>query len=101
MAAEEFDGMLMNIAERKRGIEPMLDTVFGFLRRRTDFFKGKASSKVHVQHSTNDKRRLPEAGAQALRGGVCVRVAFQGFIRACFATCKLQVAGLTTAISCG
>ena len=62
MAAEEFDGMLMNIAERKRGIEPMLDP-------------------------------------RALRGGVCVRVAFQGFIRARFATCKL--AGLTTAISCG
>ena len=36
----EFDGFLMNIAERKRGIDPMLDVVFGFLRRRTDFFKG-------------------------------------------------------------
>ena len=36
----EFDGLLMNVAERRRGIEPMLDTVFGFLRRRTDFFKG-------------------------------------------------------------
>merc|ERR1711988_10335 len=36
----EFDGMLMNIAERRRGIDPLLDSVFGFLRRRTDFFKG-------------------------------------------------------------
>jgi len=32
--------MLMNIAERRRGIDPLLDSVFGFLRRRTDFFKG-------------------------------------------------------------
>merc|ERR1712159_332653 len=39
----EFDGFLMNIAERQRGIDPMLDVVFGFLRRRTDFFKGATS----------------------------------------------------------
>jgi len=38
----EFDGLMMNMAERRRGIEPMLDVVFGFLRRRTDFFKGAA-----------------------------------------------------------
>merc|ERR1711988_1465133 len=40
MGDNEFDGMLMNIAERRRGIDPLLDSVFGFLRRRTDFFKG-------------------------------------------------------------
>lgn len=39
----EFDGMLMNIAERRRGIDPLLDSVFGFLRRKTDFFKGASS----------------------------------------------------------
>jgi len=42
----EFDGLLMNIAERRRGIDPMLDSVFGFLRRRTDFFKGASMEKA-------------------------------------------------------
>ena len=46
----EFDGLMMNLAERKRGIDPMLDAVFGFLRRRTDFFKGAhvSGSRVHT-----------------------------------------------------
>jgi len=43
---DEFDGLLMNIAERRRGIDPMLDCVFGFLRRRTDFFKGVSTERA-------------------------------------------------------
>ena len=37
---DRFDGLLMNLAQQVQGIEPMLDVVFGFLRRKTDFFKG-------------------------------------------------------------
>jgi hypothetical protein len=37
---DRFDGLLLNLAQQARGIEPMLDVVFGFLRRKTDFFKG-------------------------------------------------------------
>lgn len=37
---ERFDGMYMNVAQTARGIEPLLDTVFSFLRRKTDFFAG-------------------------------------------------------------
>lgn len=37
---ERFDALLMNIAQTQRGIEPLLDTVFSFLRRKTDFFSG-------------------------------------------------------------
>ncbi|KAG7371918.1 HSP20-like chaperone [Nitzschia inconspicua] len=35
-----FDGLYMNVAQTTHGIEPLLDTVFGFLRRKTDFFAG-------------------------------------------------------------
>jgi hypothetical protein len=37
---ERFDGLYLNVAQTTRGIEPLLDTVFSFLRRKTDFFKG-------------------------------------------------------------
>ncbi|OWZ21512.1 Nuclear migration protein nudC [Phytophthora megakarya] len=42
---DRFDSMLLNIAQSQRGIEPLLDTVFSFLRRKTDFFTG-AEPKV-------------------------------------------------------
>lgn len=35
-----FDGLYLNVAQTTRGIEPLLDTVFSFLRRKTDFFAG-------------------------------------------------------------
>jgi hypothetical protein len=40
MDDERFDGLYLNVAQTIRGIEPLLDTVFSFLRRKTDFFAG-------------------------------------------------------------
>lgn len=40
MDDERFDGLYLNVAQTTRGIEPLLDTVFSFLRRKTDFFSG-------------------------------------------------------------
>ncbi|KAI9917423.1 hypothetical protein PsorP6_012988 [Peronosclerospora sorghi] len=37
---DRFDSMLLTIAQSQRGVEPLLDTVFSFLRRKTDFFSG-------------------------------------------------------------
>ncbi|GAX22070.1 hypothetical protein FisN_6Hh317 [Fistulifera solaris] len=37
---ERFDGLYLNVAQTAQGIEPLLDTVFSFLRRKTDFFSG-------------------------------------------------------------
>lgn len=70
MDDERFDGLYLNVAQTTRGIEPLLDTVFSFLRRKTDFFAGPpgaedgpaaAIAKVnevlekHAQQYKNDK----------------------------------------------
>jgi len=45
MDDERFDGLYLNVAQTTRGIEPLLDTVFSFLRRKTDFFAGPPGSE--------------------------------------------------------
>eukprot|EP01032_Pedospumella_encystans_P008701 gene8701-10295_t len=45
MADERFDGMFLSITQQSQGIEPLLDNLFSFLRRKTDFFVG-ASPEV-------------------------------------------------------
>lgn len=56
---DRFDGLYMNVAQTSRGIEPLLDTVFSFLRRKTDFFKGPdgqgASGAVKKVHEVLEK----------------------------------------------
>lgn len=49
MEDDRFDGLYLNVADTTRGIEPLLDTVFSFLRRKTDFFSGPAGSADGTQ----------------------------------------------------
>lgn len=69
---ERFDGLYLNVAQTTKGIEPLLDTVFSFLRRKTDFFNGPdgeqgAVTKVnqvlqkHLElHQQNTKKQAPK-----------------------------------------
>ena len=43
---ERFDGMLLNFAQQCQGIEPLLDTLFSFMRRKTDFFRSGDDEKA-------------------------------------------------------
>jgi hypothetical protein len=40
---ERFDGLYATIAAQTQGIEPLLDSMFSFLRRKTDFFNGPSN----------------------------------------------------------
>lgn len=46
MAEDRFDGLFLNVAQQSQGIEPLLDNLFSFLRRKTDFFVGASQSQV-------------------------------------------------------
>ena len=46
LMAYRFDSMYINIAQQIGGIEPLLDSFFGFLRRKTDFLNGAATESM-------------------------------------------------------
>lgn len=66
---ERFDGLLLNMAQQKHGIEPLLDTVFSFLRRKTDFFSGASTSRVEemVLSTIRKQAALAEKDAASKR----------------------------------
>jgi hypothetical protein len=65
MSNEIYDGVLMNIVQKAEGIEGFYDAVFGFMRRKTDFFtvSDKARTTVleqferHLNLFNEDKQR--------------------------------------------
>ncbi|EEY68597.1 nuclear migration protein nudC, putative [Phytophthora infestans T30-4] len=69
---DRFDSMLLTIAQSRRGIEPLLDTVFSFLRRKTDFFAGAESQVIEEtilksvlpQKATGSRKRRKQEEAQ-------------------------------------
>ncbi len=54
---EENDRLLLELAQRSKGIEPMLDAVFSFLKRKTDFY---------VEQGPGDRVGFPPGEAQKI-----------------------------------
>ena len=50
--SDRFDGLYLNVAQQSRGIEPLLDSVFSFLRRKTDFFAGPPGKGIEAAIET-------------------------------------------------
>lgn len=48
-STEEFDGLLMTLIQKARGIDNYFDAVFGFLFRKTDFFTNATQSQKAVE----------------------------------------------------
>lgn len=46
-----FDGLLMNIVQKSEGIDNFYDAVFGFMRRKTDFFSVPEKARTTVLDS--------------------------------------------------
>jgi len=55
--SEETDSLLVALAQRSGGIQPLLDSVFSFLKRKTDFY--------HIQNP-GDRIGFPEGVAEQL-----------------------------------
>lgn len=43
---ERFDQIFLSVAQQAQGIEPLLDNLFSFLRRKTDFYTGASKDDV-------------------------------------------------------
>jgi hypothetical protein len=74
MAEDKFDGMFLTVANQANGIEPLLDSMFSFLRRKTDFFTGASQEKIENlvlgvirKHASLSERDQAEKKANALK----------------------------------
>ena len=74
MAEDRFDGMFLTVAQQAQGIEPLMDAMFSFLRRKTDFFTGASQEKIESlvlgiirKQATLSERDLTEKKAAAAR----------------------------------
>lgn len=80
MGDDRFDGMLLNIAQSHTGgVESLMDTFFGFLSRKTDFFVGAGAGDAEAAvmkaykkwagkaKEDADKRKAEQEKAQKVR----------------------------------
>jgi len=49
MTEGQFDGMLINVVQANQGIEGFFNEIFGFLRRKTDFYTDPSTLIISSQ----------------------------------------------------
>jgi hypothetical protein len=62
MAANEgrFDGLLLGVAQQHQGVDPLLDTFFSFLYRKTDFFTRPKEAQEVIDRTVKRYKALAE-----------------------------------------
>jgi len=71
MAEDRFDGIFLTIAQQSQGVDPLLDHLFSFLRRKTDFYTGATTEMIedlvlkHVRKHAELTRRDEEEKKKA------------------------------------
>lgn len=58
MADERFDGLFMSAIQQAQGIENFYDSMFSFMRRKTDFFSNEQSSFQTVANNFEKHKKL-------------------------------------------
>ena len=58
MADERFDGLFMSAIQQAQGIENFYDSMFSFMRRKTDFFSNETSSFQTVANNFEKHKKL-------------------------------------------
>jgi hypothetical protein len=66
---ERYDGLFMNVAQSARGIEPLLEQLFSFLRRKTDFYSGASKEQIEtiVLNAVRKQQTLADDAAELKR----------------------------------
>jgi hypothetical protein len=58
MAEERFDGLFMNAVQQAQGIENFFDSLFAFMRRKTDLFTKETSSRTMINDALEKHIKL-------------------------------------------
>jgi len=58
MAEERLDGLFMNAVQQSQGIENFFENIFGFMRRKTDFFTMKDQANVIVNKALEKHAKI-------------------------------------------
>ena len=55
---ERFDGLFMTAIQQSQGIENFFGALFGFMRRKTDFFTYQDKSKIIIMNALDEQLKI-------------------------------------------
>ncbi len=60
-----FDGVLMQVIQKNRGIDGFFNCMYGFLRRKTDFFSNQSLAEKHIVQGCQKHFKLYKKESEA------------------------------------